>query len=847
MSPIDPFDRHPASGATDCDGAAPARRWPRPLAGALTLLLALSLAACGGGGSNAADPLESATPYGAADAASPAGARDLPVDELRALVAGGTPVTWLQAGASDAAIAADQAAQAADEATLAASTDPQIAALRVRTLGVGDDMTLLPSGDRRFAIESPLGRESVVVHGDAWRRRELAAIAAALASRDNAIALYRQFRDPLPEGVLADLPPVDALGTLSDAEVQALVDRAAQRAVDVLSNESALPEEGAASSANGSRRLVQGRQQRLLAPSTSGCTHADEFSLYGEFDFALKNALSGVRSQGSRGTCAAFAVVAGLETQIRNTYGRAVDLSEQQLFAKAKGDWFPTVGAFGDGLPVSGVLQNLAAGALALRTETTWGYNAASSRVEIAAPPTGVYQNSCDGYGQACSDTNHEYGISCTTIGTVKYCARIDPTAGSTGENYRLLAWTNLWRSAPQLTTLAIRASLAAGQPVAIGVDVTYCLEKSSMWHQLDDGSWEQLVYRSYLSTDRYGCDPETSTGSHALLAVGYVSDAQMAARWTLPAGINVGEGGYYVIRNSWGCGSGDGGYLYISDRYLQQILHSAATVGPVAAAYGSVSLQYQTSVPVGSDGIIRTPATVTLKANANSLIKRVAFYQQGPLVVTQLGSSVDGNGTITHDLQLGAANSGDRVYFARGWDADNNLVSSNTVVVRVRIPGAPTVSLSASPSPISEGQTLTLTAAAASADGSGITQVQFMKGFTQLATVTAPPYATTVTLPRGETGNVGFAAVATNGNGFATTSAPLIVSVKSSAKPKIDAFTVSPTVIGAPQVVTLAWTVSGADTLTLTGNPGNTLDVTGKSSQQLYQTQAATFTLTAS
>ncbi|MEO8079881.1 MAG: C1 family peptidase, partial [Caldimonas sp.] len=811
----------------------------------LTLVLALSLAACGG--SNAVDPLEAATPFGPASTASPAGARDVPADELRALVAGGTPVTWLQADAMDAAVAAEQAAQAADEATLAASTDPTIAALRARTLIVGDGVTLLPSGDRSFSVESPQGSEAVVIQGDAWRRRALAQSAGALASRDNAMALYRQYRDALPEGVLADLPPADDLASLTDAAVQALVDLAAQRAVDVLSNESALPPDDAASaSGSGSRRLAQGLSHRLQAPLASGCTHADDYSLYSDFDFALKNSLSAIRSQGKRGTCVAFATVAGLETQIRKAYGHSVDLSEQQLYAKAKGVWSPTANAFGDGLVAETVLPSLIASGLALRTEAAWAYNAARSRTEIGVAP-GFYQKSCDGYGEACSDTNHEYGVACTTIATVKYCARLDPTAVTGGESYRLLAWGNLWRAAPPLTTLAIRASLAAGQPVAIGIDVDECLKYSSIWSKKDDGSWLQSPGNAYLNTQQYSCGSRGTNGTHEMLAVGYVSDAQMAARWSeLPFHVASDEGGYFVVRNSWGCGAGDGGYVYISDYYLRTILLSASSIGPVLANYGSVSLQYTSSVPTGTDGIIRSPATVTLKANANSLVKRVAFYRQGPLVMTKL-AEIQGNGTLTHAVSIDAGSNGNRVYFARGWDADGNLVSSNTVVVRVRIPGAPTVSLSASPTPAVAGQTLTLSAAAASSDGSAITQVQFMRGFTALATVTSPPFTTAVTLARGDTGNVGFVAVATNGNGYSTTSAPLIVTVKSGVKPTIDAFTVSPAVIGAPQVVTLAWTVSGADTLTLTGNPGNTLDVTGKSSQQLSQTQAATFTLTAS
>jgi C1A family cysteine protease len=56
-------------------------------------------------------------------------------------------------------------------------------------------------------------------------------------------------------------------------------------------------------------------------------------------------------------------------------------------------------------------------------------------------------------------------------------------------------------------------------------------------------------------------------TGAHAILAVGFVANAD------LPAGVpNDPDGrGYFIIKNSWGTGYGDCGFSYLSTEFVRQ------------------------------------------------------------------------------------------------------------------------------------------------------------------------------------------------------------------------------------------------------------------------------------
>ena len=154
-----------------------------------------------------------------------------------------------------------------------------------------------------------------------------------------------------------------------------------------------------------------------------------------------------------------------------------------------------------------------------LRTEKAWRYNPSRKRVDVAGYPL-----SCEDYGETCSNTNHQYGQACTTVGNLKYCARVNPVASGAGsaQHYQLQGHSALWI----LDLNTIRMAVLLAQPVMISVDVTDCLTNIDVTKTNFPRIYGKNAFLSLEDCDGYG-----TTGSHAMLVVGYLSDAQLVAK----------------------------------------------------------------------------------------------------------------------------------------------------------------------------------------------------------------------------------------------------------------------------------------------------------------------------
>jgi hypothetical protein len=76
----------------------------------------------------------------------------------------------------------------------------------------------------------------------------------------------------------------------------------------------------------------------------------------------------------------------------------------------------------------------------------------------------------------------------------------------------------------------------------------------------------------SQTRIDDKGNEVAGSYGGHAVQIVGFLSNDELS---TINKPSNVGGGGYFIIKNSWGCNAGDGGYYYVPADYISRLFNS--------------------------------------------------------------------------------------------------------------------------------------------------------------------------------------------------------------------------------------------------------------------------------
>ncbi len=93
----------------------------------------------------------------------------------------------------------------------------------------------------------------------------------------------------------------------------------------------------------------------------------------------------------------------------------------------------------------------------------------------------------------------------------------------------------------------------------------------------MDDVSANGIV-SNYARTrlDAMGNEVAGSYGGHAVQIVGFLSNLEMTRFGVTP---NIGGGGFFIVKNSWGCNAGDGGFYYVPADYVSRLFTSLSVL----------------------------------------------------------------------------------------------------------------------------------------------------------------------------------------------------------------------------------------------------------------------------
>jgi len=247
--------------------------------------------------------------------------------------------------------------------------------------------------------------------------------------------------------------------------------------------------------------------------------------------------MSPIGNQATRGTCVAFATASALEYSLRRHEDVEVNLSEQFLFSVGKLDLMGE--SYGDGLDVISFHEWLDARDVAIARESRWGYNASTCRIEDDGAE--AYANSCRFYDNpSCSDTAHQMGVYLLPDGST--------------------AW---YRPGPELSD---GFSVRIDDPVSLPGDDVESLIFASTWAQFGGAAILAFNVTDGWRNPAGGFVDEgfdEVTGGHAVQLVGVVPHPEAPG------------GGWVVVKNSWSCGWGDGGYAYFSIGWAQEFVRS--------------------------------------------------------------------------------------------------------------------------------------------------------------------------------------------------------------------------------------------------------------------------------
>ncbi len=592
----------------------------------LPVALLLLLTACGGGTA----PETLFQQENAWTAPVPAEADVVSPDAFRQGVASGELALITPAMLAEQA-RAREATYDADVKTLEGLSrkSPAVVALLQEDAGVPDfqgehDVTL-PSG------------ETVSLLGLGTQTRNVADAVALAADRDNVLADYALSFALLPADLQAQLPTPGSLTGASLSDLRA-----------ALAQLEGLLESASSASLLGAAHLEKGGAvwPQAIAPGngTDNDGACSPTNLAGLYWFPLKSFVSPMKQQARRGTCWAFTSIGALESRERVQNDNSADLSEQFLVNKVKQDW--DASDYTDGYFAERAMNLAADRAQQFPSEGSWTYNPSPNRADSGGGSAAAYGGTCTGYTGTCSSTAHESREVCTTF-VFDFCSYATVTFG--GPGVAPSRAVQIWNNGDPFDLNRYRMLLAQGHVIM----ASFPVYKGFM----DDVGADGIV-SNYARTklDDKGAEVDGSYGGHAVQIVGFLSNLDLTKAGVTP---DIGGGGYFIIKNSWGCGAGDGGFYYVPADYVSSIFNSLSVLD--FDTRRSARWISEQNAPGGS-----VAPTVTIKANPAVVDLRVE---------TNLAQYFSVTHPVAKSVTLKVTSDRDGVLYNGVWSTDPNAL----------------------------------------------------------------------------------------------------------------------------------------------------------------------------
>ncbi len=406
-----------------------------------------------------------------------------------------------------------------------------------------------------------VGDEVVTLMGVGERVVEAAASLALAADPENALADYKMSYDLLPDSLKSEAYTPESLEGSSVEEInEALtyLDGLLALLSDVqLDNVHYDPLWQ--SELDQFQTPVPGRDQDATCAAPTG--------YFANYWFPLRNFLSPMKNQRMRFTCWAFAAIGAVESRERVQNDNPVDLSEQFFVNQAKYVWARS--DFVESHSSNSALGSAVATGQRLPSESFWQYNPSLGRTSSTDGAAKDFVGSCKQYaGLACSETAHQSAMVCTLVSIngvrIPFCAY--RTTTYTGSGPLASTALQIWSSGQSFDLNRYRQYLARGHVIIASHPVYNGFSNAALGVVTD--------YAKECTSSAGGVTKKC--GGHVVQIVGFLSNAALS---TVAGPVNAGGGGYFVIKNSWGCGAGDGGYYYVPADYVEQVFSSMSVL----------------------------------------------------------------------------------------------------------------------------------------------------------------------------------------------------------------------------------------------------------------------------